>query len=370
MMPILFLSVMNGGAWGGSEEQWFKTALYMRSIGHDVTVMVFEWKEKKGRLNILRDAGISVKEIPNGRGFISVIRRKRFLAKTDFSKYHFVYVNQGGWHDVTHGAFKNLYKRLPAYAMSFHNYQLNSHQKASRITCLAEWIKNSSVTIAATGVIYEMLEREFGIAARNPVVFYSPITFSPPPAPLPFPENEVFTFITLGALDTSRKAQNLLIEALGGPQWKTRKWKLEIYGEGKDEQMLKSIIQLYQLEANVFLKGHTSSPAESLMKAHIMLQATRYDAMPISVMEAMSIGRPCLVSDVGDMPVWIKHNENGFMVTALNKKVLEEILEEVWHNRIRIDILGREAFNTFQELYPQPYEEKFTTMLLSYFPAL
>ena len=35
MKSILFLSVMNGSAWGGSEEQWFRLALWMAKKKYD-----------------------------------------------------------------------------------------------------------------------------------------------------------------------------------------------------------------------------------------------------------------------------------------------------------------------------------------------
>ena len=47
MKSILFISVMNGAAWGGSEEQWYKTALWMCRNNYKVAVCVFDWGEKK-----------------------------------------------------------------------------------------------------------------------------------------------------------------------------------------------------------------------------------------------------------------------------------------------------------------------------------
>ncbi len=353
---------MNGGAWGGSEEQWYKAALWMHQHNYEVAVSVFSWPEKQEKIRALKAAGIKVFEIPNGRGFFKRMQQKRFLKSINFRHYDFVYVNQGGWHDVTHSPFKRLHKELPAYALSFHNYQLRSHQKPSRVKCLSDWIHNAKLTVAATGVIYEMLWEEFSIRPKNAIVSYSPVTFDPPVERVPLPAG-TFIFLSLGALDVSRKAQDKLIEAFAAPQWKNRDWRLLIFGEGRDRFLLEDLIQQYKLSGHIFLKGHTSQPADELKKAHILVQATRYDAMPISVMEAMCLGRPCLVSKVGDMPVWVQHGINGFVAESIETDDLQKALEEIWEQRERIDELGENAFGKFKSLYPEPYMEKFVSLL-------
>jgi glycosyltransferase involved in cell wall biosynthesis len=85
--------------------------------------------------------------------------------------------------------------------------------------------------------------------------------------------------------------------------------------------------------------------------------------MPISVMEAMAMGRPCLVSQLGDMPEWVKPGYNGYIVEGLSEERLAEQLEIAWNERESWDQLGKNAFMTFREKYPLPYEEKFIGLL-------
>ena len=38
--------------------------------------------------------------------------------------------------------------------------------------------------------------------------------------------------------------------------------------------------------------------------------------MPLSLLEALQVGLPCIVSNVGDMPLWVEHGKNGFVVNG------------------------------------------------------
>ena len=53
MSSIFFISLMNGAAWGGSEELWFKTALQAAKEGRKVACAVYDWPEKKAKMNVL-----------------------------------------------------------------------------------------------------------------------------------------------------------------------------------------------------------------------------------------------------------------------------------------------------------------------------
>lgn len=372
MKSILFISVMNGSAWGGSEEQWYQAAYWMSRNGYRVGVCVFDREEKKPKLELLKKNGCLIYLIPHkGKGIFSSWKKQQYLNKIPFQEYDAAYVNQGGWHDIAHGPFKRLYKKLPPYALSFHNYQLGAGLKSSTVHVLKAWISHAALCNAATKIIYHMLENEYGIVGMHNEVTYSPITFTAPDIlPAYSTDTSKPVFLALGALDTNRKAQDILIKCFAGPQWKNRDWVLHIYGEGKDKGMLAALIKDLNLEDKVFLKGHTSEVKQVLAQSGLLIQATHFDAMPISVIEAMAMGKPCLVSRVGDMPEWVKQGYNGFITLAVTEKDLGEQLEIAWAQKDLWAQMGEHAYAVFIEKYPQPYEATFVALLKKYIPTL
>lgn len=368
MKSILFLSVMNGSAWGGSEEQWFRLALWMAKKKYDVAVSCFDWPEKAERLNALQNEGIKLFLLPkNNKGIIARWRLQKQVNKIPFEKYDLVFINQGGVKDISHSPFKTIYKRCRKYVTSSHNYYEKGSLSYFKKSLLAKWFSNASLNIGDSQKIFDALQNKFNIHPANNKVVYNPIGFPYPEKINPFStaNNNSVIFTMLAALDVVRKAQDVLINALSNDKWKSRNWYLYLYGEGDDFEILNSLIKHNKIDDKIFLKGHTDNVVSALNQSHLNLQITHIDAMPISVVEAMALSRPCIVSKVGDMPIWVQHEQNGYISSAITVEAIDEVLELAWHQKDKWSEMGEKSFAKFQELYPHPYEENFVALLES-----
>lgn len=365
MKSVFFLSLMNGAAWGGSEELWYRTALWMGKHGYKVGIGCYHWPEKQDRINELKTAGCTVHLLPNKKGLLKKLAVKRSLGLIHFDEYDLTVVNQGGWEEILHAPFTDLYKQLPAYIILNHNYNENAVLSSAKQGLLQQWISNAKMNFGATQKIFEVIERKFGISIPKKETLVNPITFTADAAPGQYPaiENDNCTWVMLAELDTARKAQDILINALSSQKWKERNWQLHLYGKGKDKEKLEKQIIEQGLETKVFLKGFTTDIKQTLLDCHLLLQCTLIDAMPLSVVEAMAAGRPCVVSKVGDMPAWVEDGVNGFICPAVTIEGIDAIMENCWQQKSNWTAMGQNAFNTFIKKYPQPYEEKTADIL-------
>lgn len=98
------------------------------------------------------------------------------------------------------------------------------------------------------------------------------------------------------------------------------KFEINIAGDGEDKEKF-----LLQLEKTKLAKNHisfigqTNSPIEFLKEHTHFLSFSRFEGMPISVLEAMSVGLPCMVSDVvGNFD--IINEKNGILFDQTNFK--------------------------------------------------
>lgn len=368
MKSVLFISLMNGSAWGGSEELWYRTALWMSKNNYHVSICCYNWDEKKEQLDALRLSGCTIYLLPNKKGLFNKLAIKKTLRSIAFDKFGLVIVNQGGWEEILHSPFKTLYKRLPKYIILNHNYNEDAELSMSKKKLLQQWVMNAQMNFGATEKIFEVLEQKFNININKKNILLNPITFLPGFLPYPYPEisSDGFIWVVLAELDTGRKGQDVLIKVLSSSKWKERNWQLHLYGKGKDKEMLEKMILQLQMEKKVLLKGFTSNIKQTLIDCHLLLQCTRIDAMPISVVEAMAVGRPCLVSDVGDMPVWVNDTVTGFVCHKFSENKIDEALESCWQQKENWAAMGKNAFDTFLKKYPQPYEEKIADILNNY----
>jgi glycosyltransferase involved in cell wall biosynthesis len=368
MRSVFFLSLMNGAAWGGSEETWFRMALWMCKNNYRVGIGCYDWEEKRDRINTLREAGCSIYLLPNKKGLFKKRAIKKVLDTIPFSDYGLIVINQGGWEEILHAPFKNLYKKLPHFIITSHNYNEQAVLSFFNQRLLRSWMENARMNFGATQKIFEVLEKKFNIIIDHKATLVNPITFQPGTAPASYPaiNLEPCIWVMLAELDTARKAQDILIRALSSSKWKARNWQLHLYGKGKDKLMLEKLVSASGLDSKVFLKGFTTNIKQTLEQCHLVLQCTLIDAMPLSVVEAMAMGRPCVVSNVGDMPAWIEDGISGFICNDITEAGIDQALENCWQQKDNWEVLGKNAFDHFIKKYPQPYEEKIAEILNNY----
>jgi len=369
-MPcVFFISLMAGSPWGGSEELWYKTALHAARKGWKVGCAVYHWPAKEEKMRALKDAGTKIYYIPNkGRSKrnlaervqnkISKAKAKAYIQTLPDKEYDAVVISQGAF-EVTTPTWRKFYNRLDKYIILYHNYKEHEVLTGDKKAAVENWCSHASLNLFASRRIIEVLESNSDIRPPNAGILLNPISFEPPMELTPYPAlyNGNYRFVMLAALEVWRKAQDKLIQALSSEKWKQRNWDLQLYGEGKDRQDLQELIIKTGLQQKVFLQGNTNDPKSALESAHLLLQLTYIDAMPLSVVEALALGRPVAASKIGDMPYWINEGENGWISKDASAGEIDATLERAWQQREEWPKMGENAFATFKRKFPASAEE-------------
>lgn len=356
MRSVFFLSLMNSDSWGGSEEIWFRSAIHLAQKGCKVGVFSFNWPGKQNKLDQLTQAGCELHLLPGRNETTSLwdkIRLKMAIRKLPIENYDEVIINQGGWKDMVHGPFKNVYQRCKKYSLIYHNYDTEK-LSAGKKNLFIKWVRNAKTNIGDASRIFTEIAKTNAILIPNQRVLFNPITFRAPDQYTPFVNSVIdrLNLIVLAQLDVKRKAQDILIKTLSTEKWKARNWQLHIHGKGSDAEILSKMIETAGLSDKVFLKGYTQDVPAVLAWSHVLLQLTHIDAMPISVTEAMAMSRAVIASNVGDMPLWIKNDVNGWISNEVSAGAMDAVLEKAWQNRHNLEAMGKESFNIFTEKYP------------------
>ena len=365
MSSILFIAMMNGAPWGGSEELWYAGALEAARQGHRVGCVVYDWAAKKPRMKVLEDAGCTIYYIPNKGRLKKTIRDRienkitkwkripEFLKALPVEEYDLVILNQG-YFEITLPVWKNFYKRLDRFVLVYHNYKEKERIKKSKAHILRKWISRATLNLFASTRIGQVLEDRLDIRIPNGQVLINPISFEPPGTYTPFPplQEGNFRMVVVAALDVTRKAQDKLVLALSGPRWRDRNWTLHFYGAGRDEKKLKKLVRKQKLTDKIFFEGHVKDVRKALEDAHILLQITHIDAMPLAVVEAMAMSRPLVVSKIGDMPEWSIFNNNGWVCQDASPEEIDRIMSLAWACRDDWHNMGRKSFDLFREKFP------------------
>ena len=94
---------------------------------------------------------------------------------------------------------------------------------------------------------------------------------------------------------------------------------------------------------NVEFVGGRGDVRPLLQRFDIYVCSSRAESSPISVWEAMGMGRPVVSTDVGDVPLYVRDGYNGFIVDVENSEALAERLATLITNEDTRLEFGRRA---------------------------
>ncbi|SVD09323.1 uncharacterized protein METZ01_LOCUS362177, partial [marine metagenome] len=80
---------------------------------------------------------------------------------------------------------------------------------------------------------------------------------------------------------------------------------------------------------NVEFVGARSDVRPLLERFNIYFCSSRAESSPIAVWEAMSMGKLIVSTNVGDVPLYVKHNHNGFIVDVGDSKSMSNYISEL-----------------------------------------
>jgi len=131
------------------------------------------------------------------------------------------------------------------------------------------------------------------------------------------------------------------------------KMELIIGGIG-DVAKLLSLIEKYQMGNIVKFVGwvQNETKVQYLQNADIYILASYFEGMPISVLEAMSYGKPVIATNVGGVPEIVKNNENGLLINPGNFEQLEKSIKYFIDNPQDIEKFGNISKKMVEKYLP------------------
>ncbi|GAA5060808.1 glycosyltransferase involved in cell wall biosynthesis [Thermocatellispora tengchongensis] len=151
----------------------------------------------------------------------------------------------------------------------------------------------------------------------------------------------------------AQKGFDLLIPAFAGVVKRHRDWQLRIYGTGPKKDELRALIEEHRLYNNVFLMGRTEHFDEELRKASLFVLSSRFEGLPMVMIEAMSHALPIVSFDCPTGPAdVITHGVDGLLVPPEDVAGLTAALNQLIGDRDARLRMGAAAAKTVLDYAP------------------
>jgi glycosyltransferase involved in cell wall biosynthesis len=124
-----------------------------------------------------------------------------------------------------------------------------------------------------------------------------------------------------------------------------------VAGAGPEEQALRERITGAGLDGVVTLLGARSDVGQLLAAADAFCLPSRHEGLPISLLEAMSAGIPCVATRVGGIPGLVVDGEHGLLVPAADVGALAGALSTVLSEPETAARIGRQGQALVEQRY-------------------
>ena len=151
-------------------------------------------------------------------------------------------------------------------------------------------------------------------------VIYNPLTLQPGQPST----GQSKKFLAVGRFSHRHKGFDLLIDAFHLFAQHNHEWTLDIVGEGPEEALYQQKIEIYHLEKRIHLHPFTNNIQRYYSNAQIYVLSSRWEGMPLVLMEAMSHGLPIISSNLpiameimGDTALYFSNGDTNTLASKL-----------------------------------------------------
>jgi glycosyltransferase involved in cell wall biosynthesis len=164
---------------------------------------------------------------------------------------------------------------------------------------------------------------------------------------------DVWRLASVGRLHPSSKGQDLLIDVLSQPRWRGLPIVVSFYGVGPQERILRRLVESNALQDKIRFCGHVNDVSKIWRYNHALIMPSRYEGLPLALVEALICGRTAIVTDVGGNAEVIEHGVTGFIAAAAAAAPWAQVMEEAWEERHRWREMGQRARERIRSELPE-----------------
>jgi L-malate glycosyltransferase len=169
-------------------------------------------------------------------------------------------------------------------------------------------------------------------------------------------KNELFTLSMVGTL-IEGKRQDLAIIACAKLVQMGYRVQLQILGEKPPwhadnyRSELQNLVDQYGISNYVSFLGWVENPSNTLIHSDVFILPSNTEGMPLSIIEAMALGLPCIATNVGGIPELIIEGETGFLIKPDHADELADKLQFLLDHPKRREQMGRKAKARYECLF-------------------
>jgi len=233
---------------------------------------------------------------------------------------------------------------------NFKRFYDNSNRVSQKV--IRYFLQLNDVTVTVSAFWKEYFETLFSL--QNVYRINNIVTAPLPSGPLNNIDNGYVSFLFLGLIDLNKGIFDLLKVLSQNKATLSNRFKLIIAGDG-NVGLLHETIRMNGLNELVEFKGWVTGEEKQhlLRTADVFILPSYYEGLPVSVLEAMSYGKPVIATSVGGIPEIVQQGFNGILNKPGDLKALLNAILYYINDREEIAKHGSNSFQIVKEYFPE-----------------
>lgn len=166
---------------------------------------------------------------------------------------------------------------------------------------------------------------------------------------LNIPENAMI-FGTIARFDPI-KNQPLMIRGFARALVNHPNIRLVMVGDGPERESLESLVKKLGIEHAVHFTGYQPEPKRYINLFDVFLLTSLSEGTSMTLLEAMSVGKPCIVSNAGGNPEIVGHEKTGLVFPSEHEPELVKAMNRLIEDEALRTQFSAEAIGTFDSRF-------------------
>ena len=196
---------------------------------------------------------------------------------------------------------------------------------------------------------------------KKAVIILNPIKRGLPDPYLGEREKRIVSFSRLD----QQKNIPMLIDAFEMLSKEYHDYRLEIYGDGPQKEFLQKYIARHNLTHRISIFPFDKNIHEKVLKSKLFALASNYEGLSNSMLEAMALGLPTIVTDCpcGGARMVINNGENGILISVGDANSMYLAMKKVINDTQFAENLSRNAVAVRQLLDANKIAEEWISII-------
>jgi glycosyltransferase involved in cell wall biosynthesis len=151
--------------------------------------------------------------------------------------------------------------------------------------------------------------------------------------------------VHIGSIEP-RKGQDILLKAVAAlPAEVASKIQVEIIGRALDRRYFAKVSAIAARQSNVVFAGETSHDVtlSRLRDADVLALASRDEVLPVTILEAMALGKPVIATRAGGVGEMIEDGVSGLLADVNDHRQMARAITRLFYDRVLLASMGDAA---------------------------